>query len=260
MQMHLPIYPISVLLVLFRFAALVGMTAVFGRRLVPVRIRLLVAVALTWFAVVHLPPEWAAKCAGINTMEMLVVAALGEILLGAAMGLVCDLFFAILNMAGLVIGHESSLMMARMVDPGSGEENEIVSTLFTLLLSLLILLWNGHLFLIKLVMESFQTLPPGFFWFRNELLEMMVALGGDVFTWGVRFALPMLVAGLLISAGMGLMARMAPEFDVLFLSLPIRLAMGLGLLAIFVLYGHDPLYHLFETMMQHMKYVLAGGV
>lgn len=260
MQLHLPLYPITVLLVLFRFAALVGMTAVFGRKLVPVRIRLAIAIALTWFAVVHLPPEWVSHCEGISSVGSLVFAILGEILLGAAMGLVCDLFFAILNMAGMVFGRESSLMMARMVDPTSGEEDVIVSTLFSILFSLLILLWNGHLFLIKLVMESFRVLPPGFFWFRKELLEMYVALGGNIFQWGLRFALPAMVGGLLVAVAMGLMAKMAPEFNVLFLSLPIRLAVGIGLLTVFVLYGRDPLYHVFETMLLHLKFVLVGGV
>ncbi|QBG47389.1 type III secretion protein [Verrucomicrobia bacterium S94] len=260
MDLYLPLYPITLLLVFFRFAALAGMTAVFGRRLIPVRIRIAIAMALTWFAASHLPPEWTAHCREITTTGALVVAVLGELLLGAAMGLVCDLFFAVLNMTGMIIGRESSLMMARMMDPVGGEDDIIISTLFSMLLSLLVLLWDGHLFLIKLMMESFQVLPPGFSWFRQELLEMYTLLGRDVFAWGVRFALPAMVGGLLVAAAMGLMARMAPEFNVLFLSLPIRLGVGIGLLTLFLLYGRDPMYHLFETMLLHMKYVLLGGV
>jgi len=260
MQLFLPLYPVTILLVLFRFAALVGMTAVFGRRLVPVRIRVAVALGLTWFAVAHLPPEWALHCQGINTVGALVVAVAGELLLGAALGLVCDLFLAILSMAGLVIGRESSLMMARMLDPTTGEDDVIIGSFFTMLFSLLILLWDGHLYLVKLVMHSFRVLPPGFVWFRQELLEMYTALGSDVFAWGVRFALPAMVGGLIVAVAMGLMARMAPEFNVLFLSLPIRLAVGLGLLALFLLYARDPLYKIFETMLLHVRYVLEGGV
>ncbi|MDF7800913.1 flagellar biosynthetic protein FliR [Pontiellaceae bacterium B1224] len=260
MHLHLPLYPITLLLVFFRFAALVGMTSIFGRQLIPVRIRVAIAIALTWFAASHLPPEWTTHCQSITTIGALVVAVLGELLLGAAMGLVCDMFFAVLNMTGLIIGRESSLMMARMMDPGSGEDDIIVSTLFSLLLSLLILLWDGHLFVIKLVMQSFKVLPPGFSWFRKELLEMYSLLGSDIFAWGIRFALPAMVGGLLVAVAMGLMAKMAPEFNVLFLSLPIRLSVGIGLLTVFMLYGRDPLYHVFETMLYHVKYVLLGGV
>jgi len=260
MQLHLPLYPITVLLVLFRFTALVGMTAVFGRKLISVRIRMAIAIALTWFSVGRLPSEWALHCEGITTIGPLVIALLGEVLLGVALGLVCDMFFAILNVAGMVFGRESSLMMARMVDPTSGEEDVIVGTLFSILFSVLVLLWNGHLLLIKFVVKSFEVLPPGFFWFRKELLEMYVTLGGDIFQWGLRFALPAMVGGLLVAVAMGLMAKMAPEFNVLFLSLPIRLSVGIGLLTLFVLYGRDPLYQVFETMMMHLKYVLLGGV
>lgn len=260
MHLYLPLYPITLLLVFFRFAALVGMTVLFGRKLIPVRIRVVIALALTWFAASHLPPEWAASCQRITTVGVLVVALLGELLLGAAMGLVCDMFFAILNMTGLIIGQESSLMMARMMDPASGEDDLIISTLFSMLLSLLVLLWNGHLVVIKLVMQSFKVLPPGFSWFRKELLEMYALLGRDIFAWGVRFALPAMMGGLLVAVAMGLMAKMAPEFNVLFLSLPIRLSVGIGLLTIFLLYGHDPLYQIFETMLFHLKYVLVGGI
>ena len=260
MQLHLPLYPITVLLVLFRFTALVGMTAVFGRKLISVRIRMAIAIALTWFSVGRLPSEWALHCEGITTIGPLVIALLGEVLLGVALGLVCDMFFAILNVAGMVFGRESSLMMARMVDPTSGEEDVIVGTLFSILFSVLVLLWSGHLLLIKFVVKSFEVLPPGFFWFRKELLEMYVTLGGDIFQWGLRFALPAMVGGLLVAVAMGLMAKMAPEFNVLFLSLPIRLSVGIGLLTLFVLYGRDPLYQVFETMMMHLKYVLLGGV
>jgi flagellar biosynthetic protein FliR len=258
MELNLPIYPISVLLVLFRFAALVGMTAIFGRNLIPVRVRLMIAVALTWFAVVNLPVEWAAHCEGITTTSALVIAALGEIMLGVALGLICDMFFAILNMTGHVLGRESSLAMARMVDPSSGQDDMIISSLFGIILTILVLLWDGHLFFIKLVMGSFKVLPPGFFWFRKELLEMYTLLGADIFEWGVRFALPAMVAGMLVGVVMGLMAKMAPEFNVLFLSLPIRLGVGLTVLSFFLLYGRDPLYRIFETMLLHAKYVLGG--
>ncbi len=259
MQMVLPIYPITILLVVSRFAALVGMTAVFGRQLVPMRIRLMIAIALSWFAVMHLPPEWAIYCQKVNTLGALVFAMTGEILMGAALGLVCDLFFGVFSMAGALMGRGSSLSMAEMLDPTTGESDELISTFFTLVFTLLILLWDGHLFLIKLMMESFKVLPPGFFWFRTELLDMYTTLGGDLFSWGSRFAMPILIGGMLVAVAMGLMAKMAPEFDVLFLSLPIQLGMGIGLLTIFMLYGQDPFYRVFEGMMTHMKYILVGG-
>jgi flagellar biosynthetic protein FliR len=259
-QLELPIYPITTMLVMVRFSALVGMTAVFGRTMVPVRIRLALALALTWFAVGRLPPEWAQHCESLSGILPLVIALCGEILLGAAMGLICDLFFAILNVMGDIVGQESSLAMAQMIDPSSGIEESIISTIFSILFTLLVLLWDGHLFFIKLIMESFHTLPPGFCWFRQELLEMYVTVGGDLFEWGVRFALPVIAGGMIVGIAMGLMAKMAPEFNVLMLALPIRLYMGISILAVFILNGIDPLYKVFETMLMHMKFLIAGGV
>jgi len=259
-QLQLPFYPVTVLLVFIRFAALAGMTAVFGRTLVPVRIRLAVAMAFSWFTLSCLPAEWELHCEGLNQVIPLTVAISGEIMLGMAMGLICDLFFAVLSITSMIFARESALMMATMLDPTSEEDSVIFSTLFSLLFTVLIFLWGGHLFLVKLVVESFRVLPPGFFWFRQELLEMYVHAGGDMFRWGLRFALPVMAGSMLITVSMGLIARMAPEFNVLILGLPFRLFMGLGILCLFLLYGYDPLYKVFESMLLHVKYLWAGGV
>lgn len=260
MQLHLPVYPITLLLVLFRFGTLVGMTMLFGRQMVPARVRMAIAMALTWFAASHLPPEWSQHCEQITDGISLTIALCGEILLGAAMGLVCDLFFAVIAMAGELLSRECSLMMAKVMDPTSQNEEAVISTMLSLVFSMLVFLWDGHLYLIRVVMQSFQTLPPGFLWLKSDLLEMFTILGGDVFQWGVRYALPAMIGGLVIGSAMGLMAKMAPEFNVLFLSLPIRLGVGLMLFSFFILYGHDPLFRLFEGMVEHMQYVLQGSV
>ena len=259
MQLQLPILPITALMVFTRFAALTSMTVVFGRTIVPIRIRIAVAMALSWFVLAHLPPEWAAYCVNITRVVPLVIALLGEIMLGLALGLILDLFFAILNMASFLFARGSALMMARMLDPTSGEQSVIFSTLFSLLFTVLFFLWGGHLFLVKLVIQSFSTLPPGFFWFREELMEMYVQLGSDIFSWGVRFALPVIAGGLLVGVAMGLIAKMSPEFNVLILSLPFRLFVGISILALFILYGGDPLFNVFETMLLHVKYLWTGA-
>lgn len=259
MDLHLPVYPIAMLLVLIRFGTLVGMTMIFGRQLISPRVRIAIAMALSWFAATRLPPEWLDSCLRITDGVSLTVALAGEILLGGAMGLVCDLFVAVLFMTGEVLGREASLSMAKVMDPASQNDATVISTMLTLVFSLLVLLWDGHLFMIRLVMQSFGTLPPGFLWLKPDLVEMFTTLGGDVFEWGVRYALPSIVGGMIIAAAMGLMAKMAPEFNVLFLSLPIRLAMGVLLFAAFVLYGHDPLFRLFESMLEHLQYLLQRG-
>ena len=260
MQLMLPFMPVAMLLVFIRFAALTGMTVIFGRGLVPVQVRIATAVALSWFVLSNLPPEWMVLCAGLDQPLSLAIAIGGEVMLGLAMGLLIDLFFAILNMASALFGRESALMMATMLDPTSDEQTVFISTLFSLSFTVLIFFWGGHLFLVKLVVDSFKVLPPGFFWFREELMGMYVQLGSDIFHWGLRFAFPAMAGGLIVAASMGLITKMAADFNVLILSLPFRLFMGVGILSLFFLYGYDPLYKVFETMVRHVKYLWVGGL
>ncbi len=260
MQMQLPMLPITVLLVFIRFTALTSMTVIFGRNVVPIRIRVAIAMALSWVVLSNIPPEWVGYCEKINQVVPLVIALAGEVMLGLAIGLVIDLFFAILGMTSTLFARASSLMMAKMLDPTSGEQSVSISTLFSILFTVLIFLWGGHLFLIKLVVESFSVLPPGFFWFRHELLDMYVQLSSDVFSWGLRFALPAMAGGMLVSVAMGLISKMSPEFNVMVLGLPFRLFMGLGILSLFMICGYDPLFKVFEAMMLHIKYLWVGGL
>ena len=257
--MQLPILPITVLLVFARFAALTCMTVVFGRRLVPIRVRIALAMALSWFVLGNLPPEWRAYCQNLNDTLSIVTALLGEVLLGLALGLVFDMFFAVLNMTSVLFARESALMMATMLDPTNDEQTVFLSTLFSITFTTLIFLWGGHIFLVKLVIGSFEFLPPGFFWFREELMDMYVQLGGDIFSWGIRFALPVMAGGMIVAVCMGLIAKMAPEFNVLILSLPFRLFTGITILCLFILYGSDPLYKVFETMLRHIEYLWGRG-
>lgn len=260
MDLVLPIFPVTMLLVFFRFMALVSMTVLFGRNTVPIPIRVAIAMALSWFVLCRLPPEWTAFCEGLDAVVPLALALLGEVMLGLAMGLVIDLFFGVLSMTSTLFARESSLMMATMLDPTSGEQTVFINTLFSMLFTVLTFMWGGHLFLIKMVVESFRVLPPGFFWFRDELMELYVQLGSNVFSWGLRFALPVMAGGMLVAVSMGLIAKMSAEFNVLILSLPFRLFMGIGVLSLFLMYGYDPLYKVFETMMMHVKYLWVGAV
>ncbi|MFH0880234.1 MAG: flagellar biosynthetic protein FliR [Lentisphaerota bacterium] len=81
-------------------------------------------------------------------------------------------------------------------------------------------------------------------------------MGTLMFQWGLRFGLPVMAAILIVDACMGLVSRMAPDFDILFLSFPIRLFVGMAMLALTLRYSAGFFNNVIEITMRKCAAVL----
>jgi flagellar biosynthetic protein FliR len=62
----------------------------------------------------------------------------------------------------------------------------------------------------------------------------IVQAGSILLIAGLRLAAPMLAAFLLLMVVLGVIARIAPETEILFISLPLQVGLGLMLAAMFI--------------------------
>jgi flagellar biosynthesis protein FliR len=255
MQIQLGYYPIVVLLVLARVGAIVAMSPIFEGRVEP-QIRIAMTLVITLALLPALPASWVAAAREVDTPLEMALALLNELLLGAALGLMCNLFLGACALAGELMGHGCSLTMAQTLDPLSGESSPAMDQVLRMLFVLLFLLGNGHLALLRLLGASFRSLPPALGWLDGAFGNRLVALSADMFTMGVCLALPLLAAALVVDVCFGLIARLAPEFDVLFLSLPVRLSVGLVLFGLVLRYSAGSFARMIEKMLNQFARVL----
>lgn len=82
-----------------------------------------------------------------------------QILIGVALGLTMQFAFAAIRLAGEVIGMQMGLSFATFFDPSGGPNTPVLARLLNLLAMLLFLSFDGHLWLISLLADSFHTLP-----------------------------------------------------------------------------------------------------
>jgi flagellar biosynthetic protein FliR len=229
-------YPVVFLLVLFRVLALLFSLPFFGVMNRGRRLAIGAAMPLTLLICSVIPPDFRGAAAKITTVGDVLIALLGEALLGVAIGAVCGVFVAIFNTAGALAERGASLSMAKELDPTMGFSSGIISNVLTMLFTLFFLALNAHLVLIRLVTDSFGSIQvPWMGWMTCGL--DLVRLGAYIFRAGLLLSLPVMVISLLVSIAMGLMARLAQEFNVLFLSLPFRLASGIFMLGLSILLG-----------------------
>ena len=212
----------SYLWVLFRIASLLMTMPVLGTQLLPVRVRLYFALALTLL----IPPQ-VGEVPLLDALSLSTWIVIGEqILIGAAMGFSLQLLFQIHVLAGQIIAMQMGLGFASMNDPSTGISVAVVAQVFTMLVTLLFLAMNGHLVVLEVLAESFTTLPIGESLGRMDFQALVLR-----FSWvmaaAILIGLPAITALLIVNISFGVMMRAAPQLNIFSIGFPLTLVFGL---------------------------------
>lgn len=206
----------------FRVAALVTAAPVFGARTITVKIKLIIAILLTMVMMPVLPPMPVVD--PLSGSAVLIV--LNQILIGASMGLALQLLFGMFVAGGQIIAFQMGLGFASMIDPGSGTSVPVVSQLYVVLLTLIFLALNGHLIVIDVLANSFQTLPIGVNGLSNDGIWALVSWGSTLYAGAVQIALPAIASLLLFNLTFGVVTRSAPQFNIFSIGFPVTMVAG----------------------------------
>ena len=212
----------SALLILFRIAAVVMTAPILGAAAGAARTRLLLAVALT-LVLVPVTPRLDAT----DFNAGLILDCAQQVVIGVAMGLIIQLAFEALMLAGELISSGSGLSFAQLIDPVRGTDASALGGLLTALGMLLFLSLDGHLALIKVLATSFKDVPLGASLELGGLSRSVVAAGSDLFSGAMQVALPGLIALLTVNLLMGVASRAAPTLNIFAVGLPVSVLAGL---------------------------------
>jgi flagellar biosynthetic protein FliR len=212
----------SFILPLFRIGAVLMTMPIFGTTLVPTRVRLYFALAITVVVVPGLPPM--PQVHALDLSALLLIAE--QIIIGALMGLSLQLFFQAFVVAGQIISIQMGMGFASMVDPTNGVSAAVIGQFLTMLVTLLFLGMNGHLVVFEVLMESFTTLPVGSAMLINHFWEMANKLGW-VLGAAMLLVLPAITALLVVNIAFGVMTRAAPQLNIFSIGFPLTLVLGL---------------------------------
>jgi flagellar biosynthetic protein FliR len=122
------------------------------------------------------------------------------------------------------------LGFASMVDPASGIQVPVVSQIFIVSANLMFLSVNGHLLLIEMLVESFNTLPVGIIGLNLNNLWSVISWSSQIFAGGVLLAMPIMAALLFVNISFGVAARAAPQIQIFAVGIPITIMLGLVLI------------------------------
>ncbi len=215
----------SFILPMFRVMAVLMTMPVIGTPLVPKRVRLYFALAITVVIVPGLPPM--PQVHALDLSALLLVAE--QIIIGALLGLSLQLFFQAFVIAGQIVAIQMGMAFASMVDPANGVSVAVISQFFTMLVTLLFLSMNGHLVVFEVLTESFTTLPVGGGLLVNHFWELATRLGW-VLGAALLLVLPAITALLVVNIAFGVMTRAAPQLNIFSIGFPLTLVLGMVIL------------------------------
>ncbi len=154
-------------------------------------------------------------------------AAVQEVLIGIAIGMVVQLAFQALTFAGQTVSLTMGLGFATLVDPQHGANSTVLGQMFMIFGVLTYLAVNGHLMLLGALAQSFQTLPIGVPHVGGNFLLLVASWGAHIFESGLLIALPAVIALLIANLALGVVTRVAPQLNLFGIGFTITLICGL---------------------------------
>jgi flagellar biosynthetic protein FliR len=246
----------SLLWPFMRIGAMLMAAPVFGARMVPVRVRLALAMTLAWI----LSPMVYQDVTVINPLsaEGLMVGV-QQVLVGLAMGFTLQMVFSAMVIAAQSMAMGMGLGFATAVDPQNGVQVPVIAQYYLTLATLVFLAMNGHLLIIQVLVDSFQSLPVSVEGLSRDGLWALVNWGSRMFAGAVLIALTAMTSLLIINLAFGVMSRAAPQLNIFGVGFPVMI--GAGFIVIMLsLPGLTP--HVSELMQDAFELIgllVAGG-
>ena len=219
----------SFFLTLTRISVIVATSPLFGSRTVPALAKASLAVLLS---VVVLPLNTQGLTPVSEDVFGLVLALAREVLLGALVGFSSAMMFTAMQMAAHLAGLQMGFAFANVLDPMNQNQISLLDQLYSMLTVLVFLAINGHHLLIMAIQRTFEIVPLNTFALSSVMVDKIVVLASQLLVISARIALPILAALLLADVSLGIIARVVPQLNVFFLGLPLKVGLGLVMLAL----------------------------
>ena len=215
-------------LVLARVTPLFLLAPLFSSKMVPARVRTVIAVALA----IGLTPV----VVGDQKITMDIWAYGGlivkELLVGLAFAFALGAMFAAIGVAGSFLDYFVGLSFGNLVDPVTGTNTTVISQLYSLVGVVIFIAIGGEDWVLAGFARTFDLVGLT----ETPSLGTLVAGVNDafvgIFAAAVQIAGPIMLAMILTDAAFGVVSRVVPQLNVFGVGFPVKLILGILLIGV----------------------------
>jgi flagellar biosynthetic protein FliR len=117
--------------------------------------------------------------------------------------------------------------MVQVLDVQSNIQVPVAGSLLNLVILLCFFISDGHIKLIHTLVRTYEIVPLGQVSLNAGLVYVVIESFVRTFVIAVSIALPILAAGLLAEAALGIIVRTTPQMNVFVIGMPLKLLLGL---------------------------------
>ncbi len=202
-----------------RVASFLISSPFFSTAFFPLQVRIVVSMSITIFIFPYVDVPDLTKLSFLKIIFLIFY----EVGLGLSVAFVLSILFSVAAMAGEKISSTAGLAMASMVDPQSGGQSLIISTVLSLLMICIFLALDGHLYTLRMIIESYTYLPIGLSIDFQKVSEAGIITYGKMLYLSSLVMLPIVSCMILINFAGGIITRSAPTLNLFSFIFPVTL-------------------------------------
>jgi flagellar biosynthesis protein FliR len=210
-------------LVLARVGPLFLLAPLFSSKLIPARVRGIVAVALA-IGISPVVSTGAHLPLGAYDMGFLV---LKEMLVGAAFAFSIGALFAAVTAAGSLLDTSIGFSYGSLVDPVTGTQSTVLAQAYSLVGMLIFIAIGGDGWVVQGLARTYDMVGLDQAPALGRLVGGVDAVFGSIFISAIEVAGPVLLALILTDAAFGVVSRVVPQLNVFAVGFPAKIVVGL---------------------------------
>lgn len=231
----LPANAFAVFLIFGRLGTAMMLLPGFGEVYVLQRYRLLLALAIALLLTPVLGPSLPPLPESPARLAVLVGC---EVMIGAFIGTVARIIVSALETAGTVVSLQLGLSTAAMFNPLADQgQSALPAALYGMLGIVLIFVTDLDHMLLRAAVDSYAVFAPGALLPVGDLSDAVARVAAGSFRLGFEMAAPFVVIGIVFFVALGIVARLVPQLQVLFIAQPLQIVGGLAIFAFVLVSG-----------------------
>lgn len=215
------------LMIFMRIGAVFMLMPGFSASYVNTQVRLILALALTLILLPIISPVLPPEPTEFSQQLYYI---LNEISIGIFLGIIMQVLFFALNFAGSIASQAIGFSNAQMFDPAFQTQTMLIETFLSIIALTFIFVTDIHHLMIGALVDSYQLFKPGETLPWGDFAQHLTQTINQSFAFGFKLGSPFIAFTIIFYSGMGLVSRLMPQLNIFFLSLPLQIYLGLGVL------------------------------